>query len=139
MLSEEMTRKASSRCALGMGQAILWMYLWGLLPQYQGWYMGVGGTKNSSRVRNNDQRSCLRAEVNLSEIEWVVIDEADVLFGTSVSVSICLPFYIFASNNFIDQMLLLLSHIGLFSIDIQTSDPTLVGSKSAVARFSIER
>jgi ATP-dependent RNA helicase MRH4, mitochondrial len=33
-----------------------------------------------------------RPEVNLSEIEWVVVDEADVLFGMSASVYINLPF-----------------------------------------------
>ena len=54
-----------------------------------------------------------RPEVNLSGIEWVIVDEADVLFGTPASVSIFHPFlYLHRTDpDFIDQTLLILSDI----------------------------
>ena len=47
-----------------------------------------------SEEKREKKLSVGRPEVNLSEIEWVVFDEADVLFGMPASVSICLSSYI---------------------------------------------
>ena len=54
-----------------------------------------GGRWDKESVKSKEKRQKLpagRPEVNLSGIEWVVVDEADVLFGTLASVSIYLPF-----------------------------------------------
>jgi ATP-dependent RNA helicase MRH4 len=75
-----------------------------------------GGRWDKESIKSKGKRQKLpagRPEVNLSEIEWVVVDEADVLFGMSTSVFICLPFlYLHRTDpDFIDQTLLLLSDI----------------------------
>jgi ATP-dependent RNA helicase MRH4 len=76
-----------------------------------------GGRWDKESVKSEGKRQkkvpASRPEVSLSEIEWVVVDEADVLFGTPDSVSICLPFsYLHRTDpDFIDQTLLLLSDI----------------------------
>ena len=53
-----------------------------------------GWDKESVKSEENLQKKLPvgRPEVNLSEIEWAVVYEADVPFGTPASVSICLPF-----------------------------------------------
>jgi ATP-dependent RNA helicase MRH4, mitochondrial len=61
-----------------------------------------GGRWDKASVKSEEKRQkklpAGRPEVNLSEIEWVVVDEADVLFGTSTSVSIC-PSFLYMSSN----------------------------------------
>ena len=51
-----------------------------------------GGRWDKESVKSEGKRQKKlpvgRPEVNLSEIEWVVVDEADILFGTPASVSI---------------------------------------------------
>jgi len=53
-----------------------------------------GGRWDKEAVKSEGKRQkkfpARRPEVSLSEIEWVVVDEADVLFGTPPSVSTCL-------------------------------------------------
>ena len=46
--------------------------------------------KNSAKSEEKRQKksSVVRPEIKFSEIEWVVVDEADVLFGTHASLSI---------------------------------------------------
>jgi ATP-dependent RNA helicase MRH4 len=72
----------------------------GTPPTVLGMVRGGRWDKESIKSGEKRQKKLLagRPEVNLSEIEWVVVDEADVLFGTPTSVSICLPLLYFASN-----------------------------------------
>jgi ATP-dependent RNA helicase MRH4 len=60
-----------------------------------------GGRWDKVSIKSEEKRQkklhADRPEVSLSEIEWVVVDEADVLFGAPASTFISL-FLIFASN-----------------------------------------
>ena len=66
----------------------------GTPPTVLGMVRGGRWDKESVKSEGKRQRKLLggRPEVNLSEIEWVVVDEADVLFGTPALFSICIPF-----------------------------------------------
>ena len=75
-----------------------------------------GGRWDKESVKSKEKRQkklpAGRPEVNFSEIEWVVVDEADVLWYAWLSLYI-LHFYISLRTDpdFIDQTLLLLSDI----------------------------
>jgi ATP-dependent RNA helicase MRH4 len=85
----------------------------GTPPTVLGMIRGGRWDKNSAK---SEEKRPKRSSVglNLSEIEWVVVDEADVLFGTHArqSIHIFLFFYLRGTDpDFINQTLLLLSDI----------------------------
>jgi hypothetical protein len=72
------------------------LILWEESPQVRPEYARI-----KSEEKRQKKLPAGRPEVNLSESDWVVVDEADgadVLFGTPGSVSKFLPFSCFASN-----------------------------------------
>jgi ATP-dependent RNA helicase MRH4 len=73
------------------------------------------GTGWNKVLAESDGARRKKPEVSLSDVEWVIVDEADVLFGT-FALMISLPHYFFAEtyeigSDFIDHTLLLLSDV----------------------------
>jgi ATP-dependent RNA helicase MRH4, mitochondrial len=73
------------------------------------------GTGWNKGLAESDGARRKKPEVSLSDVEWVVVDEADVLFGT-FALTIYLPHYFFSDtyeigSDFIDHTLLLLSDV----------------------------
>lgn len=86
----------------------------GTPPTILGMVHGGRWDKQSVKSGGKKRLPAGQPEVNLSEIEWVVVDEADVLFGELASLSLYSYFFLYLRRtdpDFIDQTLLLLSNI----------------------------